>query len=349
MIVKESLFTNTWNKYLEYFPEEYRDIYFTEEYTRLYEDEGGKPECFIYKDGDNIFLLPYIKRKIGLLDGDYFDFETAYGYGGPLVISRNSQFVSEAFNNFYLQAKENKIVAGFIRFHPLLNNYMLLMNECRVVFNRKTIAMNLELKKDKIWSEQIHFKHRNKINIAQRNGLLYYVDEKLQYLDIFKDLYISKMSKLKADKFYFFKEDYFNNIKKNLGKNTFLGLVFLSDKIIAAALFFKYANFGHYHLSGSSEDYMKYRPNNFLIYKTALYLKEKGTKLFHLGGGNSSSLDDSLYKFKERFSKDKYSFYIGEVIIDQHLYKEVCGIWEEKFPKIKERYKALLLKYRYSN
>lgn len=347
MKTKESVFTKSWNMYLEYFPQEYRDIYFTEEYVKLYEGENKEAECFIYKDRQNVFLLPYLKRKIRLLEDKYFDFETSYGYAGPLISSRDSQFATEAFRNFIYQAKENKIVAGLIKFHPLLNNHEFLSKVCHLVFNRHTIALNLELKEDAIWSEQIHSKHRNSINLAKKNGLLYSVDEKLQHLDTFRDLYISRMDKLGAEKIYFFNDDYFNSIKKNLGKNTFLGLVFFNEKIISAALFFRYGNYGHYHLSASSQDYTKYGPNNFLIYKTALYLKENKAKLLHLGGGNSTSLDDSLYKFKARFSKDRCPFYIGEIIINQHLYKEVCSLWNERFPEKRAKYNKFVLKYAY--
>lgn len=340
-------FTKSWNMYLEYFPQKYKDIYFTEEYVKLYEGDQKEAECFIYRDRQNVFLFPYIKRKIKLLGDDYFDFETSYGYAGPLVNSENFQFASEAFRNFIFQAKENRMIAGFIRFHPLLDNYKLLTDECRVVFNRYTIAMNLELKEDTIWSEQIHSKHRNSIKLAQRQGLSYSADEELRHLDIFRELYISKMNKLRAEEFYFFDDNFFNRIKKNLGKNTFLGLVSFNEKVVAAALFFKYGNYGHYHLSASSEDYTKFGSNNFLIYNTALYLKQHKAGLLHLGGGNSSSLDDNLYRFKARFSKDRYSFYTGGVVLDQHLYKEICSIWSEKFPEKREKYNKFVLKYAY--
>jgi len=124
-------------------------------------------------------------------------------------------------------------------------------------------------------------------------------------------------------------------------------LVLHQREIISAALFFKYGIFGHYHLAGRREKYQTLSPNNFLIYNTALYLKKMGVKFFHLGGGIDSNPDNSLYRFKKRFSGCEYPFYIGKMVFDEEAYKRACNRWEEKFPDKKEKYKNFLLKYRY--
>lgn len=343
---KEILFTDVWNNYLKYFHEEDKDIYFTEEYVKLYECEDDHSECFIYKEDNNMLLFPYLKRKIESLDGDYFDFETPYGYGGPITNTDNPDFINRGFSEFIYSSEENKIVAGFIRFHPILNNHKHFIPKCEVVFDRKTIAMNLEPEIDEIWYEQIHSKHRNSIRKAQKLGLIYYADESLQHLDIFINLYRCTMDRLDADNFYFFDNEYFNKIKK-LNKNIFLGLVLCEKEVISGAIFFKYGIFGHYHLAGGLEKFNQYNPNNFLIYNVASYMKEMGVKVFHLGGGTDSSENNSLFRFKRRFSKYEHSFYVGKLILNKNKYEEVCNIWEEKFPEKKQKYYHYLLKYRY--
>ena len=344
-MLKEGIATREWNQYLDFFREtDCDDVYFKEEYVKLYEDKTSKAESFFYKENDNILLFPYIKREFA--EG-YFDLETPYGYGGPVSNSNDPDFIKNAVRAFDIFARENSIFAGLIRFHPLLDNYKLFVSRYKLAFDRKTVAMDLGKPREAIWKDQIHSKHRNVIVKAQRLDLRYYADEEMAYLEDFKDIYAKAMARLNADSFYFFSDRYFDNIKKDLNKYAFLGLVFYKDTIIAADLFFKYARYGHYHLSGTLEDFKKYNPNNFLIYKTALYLKEQGVGIFHLGGGSSSDPKNSLYKFKKRFSRDDNSFYIGKLIFNEEKYREVCADWEKQFPEKKERYKNFVLKYRY--
>lgn len=351
MLKKESAFTASWNNYLEYLGEKDKDIYFTEEYVKLYESADDSAECFVYKSGDKIFLFPYLKRKIALLNGEYSDFETAYGYGGPLTNAASPSFITEALNEFRALAQEKKIVAGFIRFHPLLNNHSAFVDSADVFFIRKTVAMNLSLNEQNILGE-IHTKHRNSIRKAIKSNLTYVLDEELRYLDSFKQMYKSTMDKIKADDFYYFSDEYYQRLK-NLKKNIFLGLVLLDKEIISGALFMSYGMYGHYHLSGSLEKYKYYNANNLLLHKTALLLRERNVKLFHLGGGNDNSQcgtiseNDTLYKFKRRFTKNEYSFYAGRLILDPSRYSSLCRMWEDKFPHKKEKYGNFYLKYRF--
>ena len=207
--------------------------------------------------------------------------------------------------------------------------------------------MNLQLPVDDIWNKEIHPKHRNKIRIAENRSLKYAVDEKLEHLDSFMRIYNERMEVLGADDFYFFNKPYYAALKNKLKERSFLGIIYLGDKIISAAIFLNFGIYGHYHLAASLENYLPYRPNNFLIYQTALYLKEKGIKIFHLGGGLSGDQKDDLYNFKKRFSKTEYDFYIGKIIFDQDIYSRICKKWENKFPDKRKRYEKILLKYRY--
>ena len=60
-------------------------------------------------------------------------------------------FVEEAFNCFCDALAQRNIVAGFIRFHPLLNNQEFVSQRCAKIFDRKTIAMDLTLSEEEIW------------------------------------------------------------------------------------------------------------------------------------------------------------------------------------------------------
>ena len=54
-------FTETWNQYFDLIPAELQDLYFREEYVRLYETDKEKACCFVYQDGDSILLFPFLR------------------------------------------------------------------------------------------------------------------------------------------------------------------------------------------------------------------------------------------------------------------------------------------------
>lgn len=346
---KQAVIAKKWNKYLNFLPQTKRDIYFTEEYVKLYEEENNSAECFVYQESENILIFPYLKRKITILNGDFYDFETAYGYGGPVASTDEDIFFSRAWGAFDDYCRSSKIVCGFIRFHPLIRNFDFMLtenNHLNISYDRKTVFIDLRGTQKELW-QNIHPKHRNVIRKAESSGLRFRIDEKLDNLDQFVELYNQRMNVLNADKFYFFNTAYYAALGRRQRGSIFLGLVFLNETIISAALFFRYGIYGHYHLSASLSGFAPYYPNNLLIYKTFFYLKEKGVRFFHLGGGSSRSEDNGLYKFKKRFSNTEGDFYIGKFIFEPEIYRKITQLWEESFSQNKETYKSFLLRYRY--
>ncbi len=344
---KEAIISGSWNAYLDFFQEDLKDIYFTEEYVKLYEDQDTKAECFIYREGERIFLFPYLRKRINIIEEEWFDFETAYGYGGPLCNVQDRSFIEDAWTELKVLSAENRVVAGFVRFHPLLNNHRFVAGGHNVTFDRKTVSVDLTLTKKQIWEEQIHPKHRNVIRKAEEAGLVYKVDEEFAYLDAFVSMYYNTMKRLNTEEFYFFSDRYFADLKKTLSKNAFLGLVLLDGRAISSAIFFHYGKFGHYHLSGSLDEYLHCYPNNFLLFNTILYMKERGLRCFHLGGGTDGSSANGLYKFKRRFSKQESDFYIGKIIFNKKIYDTACRVWESGNPEKRDKFKEFFLKYRH--
>ena len=334
----------TWNNYLEKIPPKNTDIYFSEEYLKLYGTDKKHPVCFVYSECDNYFLFPFLKEKI--FETEYFDFETAYGYGGVVSTCNNFEFLTNAWKEFKITLSKNNYIAGFVRLHPVLENYKLFDESFEILDNRKTVSIDLTFTAEQIWGNEIHSKHRNVIRKAISEGLTYEVDDDYNYINEFYNMYNLTMKRINAPLFYYFKKEYYEKIKKIMKENSFIGLVKKNDKIIAMAIFLYSKYYGHYHLAGSLEEYLKYYPNNLLIYNTALELKKRNVTIFHLGGGVSASQDDSLYKFKKRFSKNENTFKIVKVIINKKIYSDLCRKWEQSDPVKAEKYKNIFLRYR---
>ena len=334
-----------WDEVLDTFLPAERDIYFSEEYVRLYETDTEKAVCCMVNDGEQTMLFPFLSRNFDYQGQILHDFETAYGYGGPIWHQADEKFKSSALLMMVEELKRQNYVAGFVRFHPLLANYKCFPVG-RIIEDRKTVAIDLSLEENDIWMQEIHTKNRNVIKKGEKSGLSFVVDNDYKSLSDFIRLYDATMDKLDAADFYYFKQQYYEEFVRTL-PNSFLGVVLHEDKVVSAAIFMYEGGYGHYHLSGSDVAALKLSPNNFMLWHAALELKRRGVKVLHLGGGTTSLEDDSLFCFKSRFSKHTYQFCLGKLIFNEQLYHDICIDWELQNPNKVEQYKHFLLKYKY--
>lgn len=337
------LMTQNWNSYLEKFDRTHKDIYFYEEYVKLYEKDGGKAFCVICHEDDAVLLMPFIRKPVG----EYFDFETAYGYGGLLSNVDDLEWIGRAMKAMQDFLIQERFVCGFIRFHPLLNNARLCKDSFEVLFDRNTVVIDTEKREEEIWTDQIVSKCRNMIRKAEKNGLIYKAERDFESLDEFIQIYNATMKRLNAEEFYFFDISYYKKFVEVFKNNSFLGTVRKDGKLICAALFIYSGEYGHYHLEGSDHAYSGLGANNFLLWKTAAEFHSMGVRKFHLGGGYDAAPDNSLLKFKKSFSNNLKEFYIGKMILNQAVYDEFKREWAKENPEKVEQYGKRLLCYRY--
>lgn len=341
-----TIITEHWNQYLASFAPEQKDIYYTEEYVRLYETETEHSLCYVYTENEKCFLMPFLSRKFTHKEVTYYDFETAYGYGGPIYNVDDELFIHNAWAAFMEYAKEKNYVCGFVRFHPVMNNVKGFEDFGKLYLDRKTIAIDLSGGIEATWKNEIHTKNRNVIKKGEKNGLRFIVDDKYEHLQEFIELYNSTMDKLSAEDFYYFQDSYYENLKHNI-IDSFLGVVEHDGKIVAAAIFFYSLPYGHYHLAGSNRSALSLSPNNFLLWNAAKELAARGVQKFHLGGGTDGSEENSLYQYKRKFSKSEYQFSFGKLMFNQKVYDSVLEEWTAKNPEKAEKLKYILLKYKY--
>lgn len=80
----------------------------------------------------------------------YFDWNTPYGYGGPIsnveVLSEKEQ--KNFKEELYELAIKRKVVSQFIRFHPLLQNQTVCSSVIENVYIKDTIYINLDTDDD---------------------------------------------------------------------------------------------------------------------------------------------------------------------------------------------------------
>ena len=317
-----------WNKYIERLPKEKQDVYFTEQYCRLCQQlEGGEAQLFVYERGNNFALYSYIKRLVPAtgLGRRYYDIETPYGYGGPVLKDERDAVFAHDFEVAFLKhCEEQNIIAEFIRFHPFLKNERVFQKNIDILHNRFTVWLNLEKNLDEIWRQELSATCRNRIRKCEKNGLTVEISEDY---DEFEDIYNETMHKVGAGEFYFFDKQYYNEIKYN--STSILMRVRQSQKTLAVAVFMKYGDYFHYHLGGSRREFLKLAPNNLLMWAAIKYAKEQGCQKMHFGGGLTDSKEDTLFHFKSTFSSTYGDFYIGKRVHNQAVYQELIRRWEE--------------------
>ena len=312
-----------------------KDVYYLCEYAISFmESEGGTPYLINYEGDDCRLCYPIIEKDIadfpefkGVLEkGLYFDWNTPYGYGGPLAdknftIEQQEIFKQELFN----LAKSRNVISQFVRFHPLLQNQMVCNKAIENTYIKDTIFIDMDTSDDLM--VQMDSKNRNLIRKAIKNEVVIKHD-KGEYLDEFIDIYNKTMEHDNARGFYYFPKSYYEYMKKTMSNETEYFYAFKDGNMIAASIFFYKNKYMHYHLSANSLEYRTYAPTNLILYTAAKWGKEKGVKALHLGGGIGDK--DSLFHFKKQFNKNgRIGFYIGRNIFEPEIYKKLLKLRHE--------------------
>lgn len=329
-----------WDAYISKLDHSRQDIYYTNWYHNLMAEETASvPIMFVCEDLGAVGMYPFLKKPIEGYDisGSYYDIETAYGYGGPLIEGGDEAFRAGFEAEFLKYCRDENIIAEFIRFHPLLDNENIFKTNIDVLHNRKTVWVDLEQTVDDIWMKQISTKNRNVIRKCEKTGLV--VEPSCDY-ELFVDIYNETMHKVGAGGGYFFSSAYFDEMKNH--EHCVLLMAKKDGEAVAAAIFMMYGEYFHYHLSGSRQQALSLSPNNILLWEAIKYGKAKGCKRMHLGGGLRDDESDTLFRFKSKYSHSYADFYIGKRVHNAYIYRELIKQWEHQTKK-----KAgILLQYR---
>ncbi|KIL97765.1 hypothetical protein CCC_00826 [Paramagnetospirillum magnetotacticum MS-1] len=325
------------------------DIYFRPAYAALYARPGDSIEAFTFEHDDQIFLLPWVVRAIetDTPGGPAFDFETPYGYGGPLSTSDDPAFITAAWEALTEHCRQRGIICGFLRFHPLLDNHRWAdPSLVGVVDDRQTVVLSLGQSPESVTTAYAR-ETRNKVRKAEKTGVNVAVRTDCNGLERFAHLYAEHMAELGAHEDYLFGEDYFNAIQTLGDGNWRVYLAQYDGMDIGGALVLLSRRFAHYHLSSSLRAHAALAPNNLLRHAVTMDLLNSGRERLHYGGGLSGDPADSLLRFKAGYSPERACFRFGTFIADGARHEAIRAEWSLRFPHLVERFGRRLLCYRY--
>lgn len=295
------------------------DIHYRPEYCGLYIN-SGEPRLFVYREGSNAVIYPFMLRRInsfaglaGKLESDLYDVTSPYGYGGPLATGGAGDGTWE---NFHLSFEEycasKNIVTEFVRYHPLLENHRRACKYMEVVKASSVVYVDLRQTDQEIWSGYLR-NNRNNIKKARREGLEVILEEEPAHFEDFLSVYHHTLERNGASPSYYFGREYYSMIHNNLRGHFLYAHTIKNGEVISTELLLYNKTYIHSFLGGTLEEYFEYRPNNILKHEAICWAKNRGIRYYVLGGGYHDG--DGIFRFKRTFSKDGVlPFYIGKKV-----------------------------------
>ncbi|SDT50077.1 GNAT family N-acetyltransferase [Actinoplanes derwentensis] len=290
------------------------DMYHVPDYVvldaRLY---GGTPAAFHYEREGRRLLVPLILRDIP--DSDFKDAISPYGYPGPVCSTSSLPFWEEACSAFVDSLRDLRIVSAFIRLHPLLAT-PALSSHGKLVHHGETVSMDLTVSEDEMW-KQTRADHRNHINRAKRAGTEIVFDD-WSRLGEWVEVYHDNMRRVGATSYYFFTREHLEALHDAVGDRMHLVVACEDGEVVGGNTFFSYDGIATGYVSSTRRAPKRYA-DELLYDSVRRWCKQRGDRVFHLGGGKGGA-NDSLFSYKAGFSPSRNPFHTWRVITDPAVY-----------------------------
>ena len=322
---------DAWNAHLDKLSRDQREISLRYEYPRLFSlSTDSIPAAALFSGTYGMLgLYPFAIRPVPHSPEPWYDIESAYGYAGPLVQNFHPRDMETFEELFHQWCMDNRVVAEFIRFHPLQKNHTLFRRNIDIAHNRVTVPVDLRHGWDTMWRECRPNKRRN-MRKAVRHGLEARFGKAYQQ---FADLYYDTMTRLGADPYYFFSRNLFEGLADLNDRSAVLLEILYQGQVVAGGVFLFDESTLHYFLGGSTLVGRDVAANDFLMFKIMEWGCRKGFTCFHLGGGTSLEPNDGLMRFKAGFSPLRADFFIGKRIHRPETYATLMSNWHQRTGK----------------
>jgi hypothetical protein len=295
------------------------DFYHLPEYVKLCaKSEGATPAAFYAEDGHAAFLAPLllrpIPRNLGAPEG-WSDAVSPYGYSTPLV-TPSEVSLDRFLDSFRHAACVRGLVTAFFRLHPLLSlNHEDLSKFGQLIKHGQTVFIDLSNSDEEVW-KQISPDHRRNIRKLLSLGFSVSLDDWRLFKD-FTVIYQTTMQRVGASAGYLFSEEYFEDLRAALGERLHLSCV-LSPKgdVAAAGLFIETERIVQHHLGGTASEYAQCAPTKLLYPFMSTWARARSNTVLHIGGGLGGA-EDSLFRYKAWFSRDRADVFTYRMILDE--------------------------------
>jgi hypothetical protein len=295
------------------------DVYFLAGYGRA-AAMSKNGEWVLLEAFDGAWQLPLILRTVG--DGAR-DACSPYGYSGVYASpDLSSQQIKQAWSGTLDTLRAMGVISVLLRHSPLVPQAPGLRGLRPIISGHPTIALE-HADGDSAW-RAMEANCRNRTRKALKNGYTGEVrdvsSEDLASGGDFRRLYEQTMQRRDAAPYYFFGDDYYQELLGGLGQNLLICEVRdQGGAVVSSTLLMRHAHRLHYHLAGSNIDDARMGSNNLMLWTATQFAIAEGITQFHLGGGVGP--DDGLFTFKRSFGGRQLEFGVSGVIIDDESYQ----------------------------
>ena len=322
-----------WRRFTDRAP---HDVYHLAEYACVAsKHEGGEAVAFYVEETDHALLMPLLVRGLPAelcAPASWCDAISPYGYPGPIATKGfPSEILADALLSFRTLARERDIVSAFVRFNPFRSIPTSLFDGLGVIVNHGPVVyIDLAKSVDEWWAET-RTAHRQDIARLIRSAYTVDMDDWDAY-PAFRELYRITMQRLAASPFYYFSDEYFDDLRRLLGDRLHLCTVRSpAGDVAAGGLFMLDDGIVAYHLSGTAESHRAKAPTKLMIDFARRWAKEQGASLLNLGGGFGGS-GSSLHHFKTGFSRSQTDFQTARIVFDHDRYDCLTAARRELHP-----------------
>jgi hypothetical protein len=310
-----------WDALIELLPSQLRDVHMTAAYGRVQEELGGQAIAVVLQHGKDFVLQPFIRRAVPFGAGGPSDLVSPYGFGGPVsnIIEDPDELrgIGRCFRFELRQwCEAENVVSEFTHIHPLLapDHQVHLLHSAQVIWTKPVVVINLETFSEATVRRRV----RRGVKIAIDAGwkVREVGSDPVNYRGFF-DLYKMSMDAKNASARWRFSPEYFENHRDRVGARWF----YIDGH--RALLTIGRGENAYAHFLGSDGERREDELDTLLYFQAAFALKNSGYRRFHLGGGLTSNLDDSLLAFKCGFSDLRYMAGNYAAIYDQRAYSEL--------------------------
>jgi hypothetical protein len=277
-------------------------------------DPALVPRFLVWRRGPR--LLMHAVHEAAVPGRHHSDWQSAYGYGGPLAAGLDDDDRAAAWHALDSIARERRIVAEFVRFHPLLHNERDYPGEVRA--DRSAVKLDL-VASDLLG--RYSGRARTAVRKALHDGLALRWETAADAKAAFPGFYRDGMRQIGASDFYLFADEYFDALLDMPAARVLS--VTRDGTRLAMGVFLFGPEVAEYHLSAASPEGRRLNATNLLLHGAAESAREAGLRSLYLGGGTTPAADNPLLWFKTSYAPADLTFSIGWRIHDPAAYAEL--------------------------
>lgn len=321
-----------------------RDIYFSRKFCETFAQyDRCVAQMFCWRDRDAIIIYPFFLRRIDSLaivespeawDG-YYDIVSPYGYSGPLARTVDGtadgarRLFARFLDAFHAHCVEHRIVCEFARLHPLFRNHLGLIHTRGLERHGEVVTIDLQQSEEAIW-QGFSKENRKKIARALAHGITVRQVPVSEGIEEFTRLYHETMHRVRAREWYFFPENWLNDLHVRLSGNLSMFLAFAGENIVAGASVFHVNGLVNNFLSASDANHAHLSPNNLLFREIIRWARGQGYRWYNLGGGHRPG--DGIMRFKLNFARQTADFYVYKKVHLREAFDRLVQEWQRAMP-----------------